>query len=503
MRLFLPILCIALGSAFLNAAPEAEPENFHVYLLMGGAGIAKPERIPDGGEKEVLDRCWIRDEKGKWVAAQALLGEAPTIGTGVQSWSGPALEFARHLLKHKPKAQIGLIFNPRPELNIEDCCGMKTEPYRFSRKSGRKAMKRGTMKGMLWNGGGAISPLFTDLDHLENLISNLRTDLRLLELPIVVGETLGKASQNTQLHALAEDVHATAVAAAGTGGSGYAKAMLVLEKQWPDHEPTPKPSVAVIDPHIHAMAAKPGGLDAVAAWMKRNNVERCITSPIGQSRATTPEQRAIMLENHRKYQGKIERFCLIKPGEVGTVEEAVKILEKEKAEGAVGFGEHYGHDLMFDDPKNVMLYKACGKVGLPVMIHIDASKNMVKQGMRRVERVLELCPDTKIIAHAYWWLHLPNGTCDRMLEKYPNLYADVSGTRMVSVLNRDRGYSREFLTRHQDRVLFATDAGWWSFGKPVEQRELQFELFERLGLEDEVKEKIYRKNALALFGWDE
>ena len=184
------------------------------------------------------------------------------------------------------------------------------------------------------------------------------------------------------------------------------------------------------------------------------------------------------------------------------MEEAVEILKKEKANGAVGFGEHYGHDLMFDDPKNVMLYQACGKVGLPVMFHIDASKNMVKQGMRRVERVLELCPDTQIIAHAYWWLHLPNGTCDRMLEKYPNLYADVSGTRMVSVLNRDRGYTRDFLTRHQDKVLFATDAGWWSFGKPVEQRELQFELFERLGLEEAVLEKIYRKNTMKLFGWE-
>lgn len=499
-------LFVAIFTCFAPAGSEptteqSKPMRLEAYLLMGGAGIAQAQGVQAADQTTLLKRCWIMNKQGKWEAAKVSAGEVATIGTNTQSWSGPALDFAKEMLKQKPKVQIGLIFNAQPDTNIEDCCGMKTPAYRFGRKHSRIAMKQGTLKGMLWHGSGAISPLFTDLDHLENLISNMRTDLRLLELPFVAGETPGKKSANTQLRALSQDVHATAVAAAESGGMGYAKAMLKLEKEWPDNLPTPKPTIPVIDPHIHAMAAKPGGLDAVAEWMKRNAVERCITSPLGQSRATTPEEREIMLANHRKYRGKIDRFCLIKPDEVTTLEEAVKILMKEKSEGAVGFGEHYGHDLMFDDPKNVLLYKACGKVGLPVMFHIDASKNMVKQGMRRVERVLEICPDTKIIAHAYWWLHLPNGTCDRMLSKYPNLYADVSGTRMVSVLNRDRNYTRKFLTQHQDRILFATDAGWWSFEKPLKERELQFELFERLGLSDDIKEKIYRKNAMQLFGW--
>jgi predicted TIM-barrel fold metal-dependent hydrolase len=501
---FLPLLiALCAASSSTHAEPaQTDAKTVHAYLLMGGAGIAKPVELNAESSSKPLERCLIMNAKGKWETARVIDGEIPSLATRDQAWSGPALEFTREMLKQKPGVSVGLIFNARPELNIEQCCGMKTEVYRFSRKFSRIAQKNNSFKGMLWQGSGAKSPLFTDLDHLENLISNLRTDLRLLDLPVVVGETSGKESANTQLKALAQDVHATAVSEDGSGGAGYAKAMLKLEKQWPDDSPTPTPSVAVIDPHIHAQSTKPGGLDIVAEWMKRNKVERCITSPIGGTRADTPEKRTAMLENHRKYRGKIDRFCLIKPGEVATVDEAVKILKQEKAEGAVGFGEHYGHDLMFDDPKNVLLYQACGKVGLPVMFHIDASKNMVKQGMRRVERVLELCPDTKIIAHAYWWLHLPNGTCDHMLEKYPNLYADVSGTRMVSVLNRDRGYSRDFLTRHQNRILFATDAGWWSFGTPMEKRELQFELFERLDLPDAIKEKIYRKNAMELFGWE-
>ena len=55
--------------------------------------------------------------------------------------------------------------------------------------------------------------------------------------------------------------------------------------------------------------------------------------------------------------------------------------------------------------------------------------------------------------------------------------------------------------RNADKILFATDAGWWSFGK-TDSREIQFQLFEELVLPDDVKEKIYHKNAEKLFGWD-
>lgn len=502
-KLHMALLVWAASLVLAAAQPGAPPQdakNFHIYLLMSSGAVAKEVSF-EGKTHAPLEHCMVMNDQKQWESARLIDGEVPAIGTATKAWSGPAREFALEMIKQKPGVTIGLIFNVEPDKNIEDCCGMKTEPYRFSRRHSLLAMKQGSLKGLLWQGGGAMDPLYTDLDHLENLISNLRSDLRRLEMPVVVGETPGKASHNSQLKALTEDVHATGLANGGKGAA-YAKAMIELETKWPDNRPTPSPKFAVIDPHIHAFAARPGGLDAVAAWMERNRVERCITSPIGDSRAVTPEQKRIELENHKKYAGKIDRFCLIEPGEVATVEEAVKILEAEKANGAVGFGEHYGRDLMFDDPKNIVLYQACGKVGLPVMFHIDTTKNMVKQGMRRVERVLELCPDTKIIAHAQWWLQMPQGTCDQMLQKYPNLYADVSGLQMVSVLNRDRGYTRDFLTRHQDKVLFATDAGWWSFGKPIEERELQFELFERLGLEDAVLEKIYRKNTMKLFGWE-
>ena len=70
---------------------------------------------------------------------------------------------------------------------------------------------------------------------------------------------------------------------------------------------------------------------------------------------------------------------LIEPGEVDTVAQAIVILKKEQADGAVGFGEHYGRSLMFDGPKNMRLYAVCDKVGLPVMFHMIRIRTWVRK----------------------------------------------------------------------------------------------------------------------------
>jgi predicted TIM-barrel fold metal-dependent hydrolase len=266
-------------------------------------------------------------------------------------------------------------------------------------------------------------------------------------------------------------------------------------------EPGKPPSdIKLIDPHVHAMSITPLGLRAVAKWMEERNVERCIVSPLSHkgSRPQNDEERQTMLENFRPYKGRIDRMCIIDPGEVATVDDAVTILKREMADGAVGFGEHYGVGLMFDDPKNLMLYEACEKVGLPVMFHIDQNKNMVEPGMQRVDNVLKKFPKCKVVAHAYWWRQLKEG--DRQLQEHPNLYADMSGHVVVQVLNRDRKYAREFLIRNQDKILWATDEGWWSFGNKDRQMNQHYTFLEELDLPAEVRHKIYRGNAEKVYG---
>jgi predicted TIM-barrel fold metal-dependent hydrolase len=255
-----------------------------------------------------------------------------------------------------------------------------------------------------------------------------------------------------------------------------------------------------IDVHVHAHPCRPGGLDIVDDWMKRARVDRCIISPLEHkgSRDYTPEDRAIMLANFAKYKGRMDRMCIIPSGEVETVDEAVKILRQEMADGAIAFGEHYGVGLMFDDPKNLLLYEACEKVGLPVMFHIDQHRNKVEKGMERVDHVLRKFPKCTLIAHAYWWRQLKDA--DRQLQQYPNLYADLSGAVVPAVLGRDPAYAREFVIRNQDKLLFGTDEGWWSFGKDP-SKSSHYTFLEAMDLPKAVRYKVYRGNAERLFGW--
>ena len=262
----------------------------------------------------------------------------------------------------------------------------------------------------------------------------------------------------------------------------------------------PPSDIKFIDVHVHAHAVREDGLDLVAKWMQRNNIDRCIVSPLDHkgSRAYTEEERTQMLANYAKYKGTIDRMCLIEPGDFDTVDAAVDRLKQEIKDGAVAMGEHYGKGLMFDDPKNLLIYEACEKADLPVMFHIDQNKNMVEPGMQRVDNVLKQFPKCRLIAHAYWWRQLKDA--DRQLQQYPNLYADLSGHVVPQVLGKDRAYAREFCIRHQDKLLFGTDEGWWSFNDE-KTKYAHYTFFEELDLPDDVRYKIYRGNAQKLFGW--
>jgi hypothetical protein len=121
----------------------------------------------------------------------------------------------------------------------------------------------------------------------------------------------------------------------------------------------------IIDTHFHAMSNKPDGLDESVKLLDENGVSRAIDHPIDASRPKNEQERENMRNKFKKHATRFDRFCIIKPDEVSSVEEAVQLLNEEKQQGAIGFGEHYGRGLMFDAPKNMRLYEACAKVALP------------------------------------------------------------------------------------------------------------------------------------------
>jgi len=501
-----------------TAAPPKPTANLQLYLLIGDSNMAGRADLPaDAGD--ILDRCYLLNEKNEWEPARNPLNRHSSAGKNLAMQKlGPGYSFAKKMLERDKNISIGLIVNAVSDTKIEEWLG-KSELYWAARKRTKAALQNGTLKGVLWHQGENDSKNPDDyLGKLQTLVSNLRADFSDTKLPFIAGQISDGLGINPQIAKLSESTHATAFVSSegltttdGTHfdtksqlllGERYAEQMNQLQASLRASAPKPPSDLKFIDPHVHAMSVTPLGLRAVAKWMEERNVERCIVSPLNHkgSRAWTEEERQTLLANFKPYKGKIDRMTIIDPGEVETVDQAVKILEREKADGAIAFGEHYGVALKFDDPKNLMLYEACEKTGLPVMFHIDQNKNMVEPGMERVDRVLKMFPKCKVVAHAYWWRQLANGTCDRQLQEHPNLYADMSGIVVVQVLNRDRKYAREFLIRNQDKILWATDEGWWSFGKKTQQLDQHYTFFEELDLPDEVRHKIYRGNAMKVYG---
>ena len=83
----------------------------------------------------------------------------------------------------------------------------------------------------------------------------------------------------------------------------------------------------------------------------------------------------------------------------------------------------------------------------------------------------------------------PGGAIDRLMERYPNIYGDLSAGSGANSISRDKEFGRQFMIRRQDRLMFGTD--YLQPGQPVPQ----FELFDSLELPTEVEAKIYKGNA--------
>ena len=172
--------------------------------------------------------------------------------------------------------------------------------------------------------------------------------------------------------------------------------------------------------------------------------------------------------------------------------------------------------MMYDNPDAIRLWRFAGEHGLPVTFHFDYEFNTGRKyprpnywyggGIDCLERVLKLCPETNFLGHAPgFWSHisgddkfdkegypkgpvLPGGRIPELLEKYPNLYCDLSAGSGCNALSRDPEFGKKFLITWQDRCVYARD-----YFDNIHQ-----EFINSLNLDQEVCDKIYYKNARKL-----
>lgn len=175
--------------------------------------------------------------------------------------------------------------------------------------------------------------------------------------------------------------------------------------------------------------------------------------------------------------------------------------------------------MTYDNLDAIRMFRFCGARGLPVILELMYPAEVPGERcpfpdywyggtIDALERALDACPETIFCGHgAGFWGHIskdtrylsetyptgpvvPGGKIWEMMEKYPNLYLDLSAGSGLNAMSRDIGYTRDLLLAFQDRALYGRD--------DIHNKHQAF--LNSIELPQNVLDKIYYQNALRLVG---
>jgi len=228
--------------------------------------------------------------------------------------------------------------------------------------------------------------------------------------------------------------------------------------------------------------------------------------------------------------------------------DAAKILEQDIKNGANGLkiykslGLYHtdiqGNRIKIDDPRLDPIWKKCGEMGVPVLIHAADPKPFWDEHDENNERWLELklkprrkrgdddpAPWQEIIdeqhnvfkkhpktifinAHMGWYAN-NLGKLSELMDQMPNMYVEIGA--VIAELGRQPHTARAFMIKYQDRILFGKDAynpeEYPTYFRVLETKDEYFPYYKKyhafwkmygLDLPDEVLKKLYYKNALKI-----
>ena len=305
-----------------------------------------------------------------------------------------------------------------------------------------------------------------------------------------------------------------------------------------------KAKFPIIDMHSHPYAKTAAEIDQWVGNMDEVGIAKTIILTMSTGAAFDEIQR-----KYAKHPDRFEMWCGFdftgydKPG-FGPA--AVKELERCKQAGARGVGEIHdkGQGLRSgksnapgmhpDDPRMDALWDKCGELGMPVSLHVadpiwmyqkmdryndglmnayewrlDNQPNIVGlSGMVDIlERTAAAIRNTTFIACHFANLCYDLSRLGEVLERHPNLYADISA-RYAETAPIPR-FAAKFYEKHAARLVYGTDMG---FDKAMYR--VTFRILESLdehfyetdqfsyhwslngfGLSDEILKQVYHDNA--------
>jgi predicted TIM-barrel fold metal-dependent hydrolase len=282
-----------------------------------------------------------------------------------------------------------------------------------------------------------------------------------------------------------------------------------------------QPPEPIIDIHQHLNYS--GRPDAVfLAHQRAIGATTTILLPAGRpvNAASTHQGKSNGLDASALGNEACYEFARAHPGEyifganeVADLEGATGEIERYLDRGAVIIAEQkFGVEC--DGPEMRKIYELARARRVPVLMHWQFK--MYNYGFERFHTMLEKYPNVNFIGHAQtWWANIDRnhhdqsvlypkgpvtagGLTDRYLSDYPNMFGDLSAGSGLNALTRDEAFTRDFLTRHQDKLLFGSDCSDQDGGGPKCQGAQTIAAVRRLAATRSIERKLLYENAKRL-----
>ena len=281
---------------------------------------------------------------------------------------------------------------------------------------------------------------------------------------------------------------------------------------------TPAPADPIVDIHQHVnYLGRPP--EVLLAHQRGMGVTTTVLLPSGRPVTTgsTHQGKSNGLDAEAHGNEACARFAEANPGfryganEVPDIEGAVAEIERYLKRGAIVIGEQkFG--VQCDSPAMQRIYALAQDHGVPVLMHWQFER--YNMGFERFHRMLEKYLKVTFIGHAQtWWANIdkghadqsvlypkgpvmPGGLTDRYLADYPNMFGDLSAGSGLNALTRDEDFARDFLARHQDKLLYGSDCNDRDGGGPKCQGARTIATIRRLAADRRIERKLLYENAM-------
>ncbi|MGH7957409.1 MAG: amidohydrolase family protein [Opitutaceae bacterium] len=266
----------------------------------------------------------------------------------------------------------------------------------------------------------------------------------------------------------------------------------------------------IIDIHVHCTHRNRPD-EQILVHQQATGVKATVLLPAGETGGLAADAagNAHVVAFARRFPGRFFYFAnenVFRPN-------ATREIERYLKGGAIGIGELKDKGAC-DSPDMQRIAEVARDYDVPMLIHFqDRAYN---DGYGRFHRMLEKYPTVKFIGHAQtFWANIdknhqaagglypkgpvvPGGLTDRWLADYPNLYGDLAAGSGNNALVRDPEFTRGFLVRHQDKLLYGSDCFCATGAGPQCHAAAKLGFLKELCPAEDIRKKLLSGNARKL-----